>query len=128
MNGQPGQAEEVFIRIENKADRDMGMIMAHSALGRQDRSDALLEEWLKSDISEFSSTHIAYVYAFRGDVDQAFEMLEECVLRPDRCSDIATFPMFLNLHDDPRWTPFLERIGKSQDQFAEIEFSINIQR
>ena len=33
---------------------------------------------------------------------------------------------FSNLHDDPRWLPFLERIGRSPAQLATIEFEVKL--
>jgi len=43
-------------------------------------------------------------------------------------SDIAQEPLFANLHDDPRWLPFLESIGKSPAQLAAIEFKVRVPR
>ena len=33
---------------------------------------------------------------------------------------------FANIHDDPRWLPFLESIGKSPEQLAAIEFEVRL--
>jgi hypothetical protein len=33
---------------------------------------------------------------------------------------------FTNIHDDPRWLPFLESIGKSPAQLAAIEFKVTL--
>jgi hypothetical protein len=32
--------------------------------------------------------------------------------------------LFRSLHDDPRWLPFLESIGKSPAQLDAIEFEV----
>jgi hypothetical protein len=32
--------------------------------------------------------------------------------------------LFANLHDDPRWLPFLEQFGKSSEKLAAIEFEV----
>ena len=34
--------------------------------------------------------------------------------------------LFANLHDDPRWLPFLESIGSSPAQLAAIEFNVTL--
>jgi hypothetical protein len=34
--------------------------------------------------------------------------------------------MFSNLYEDPRWLPFLERIGRSPAQLAAIEFEVKL--
>jgi hypothetical protein len=39
---------------------------------------------------------------------------------------IASGSWFTNLHDDPRWLPFLESIGKSREQLAAIEFEVKL--
>ena len=39
---------------------------------------------------------------------------------------IATEPLLSNIHDDPRWLPFLESIGKSPEQLAAIEFKVTL--
>jgi hypothetical protein len=34
--------------------------------------------------------------------------------------------LFANIHDDPRWLPFLKSIGKSPEQLAAIEFEVRL--
>jgi hypothetical protein len=34
--------------------------------------------------------------------------------------------LFANLHDDPRWLPFLESIDMSPAQLAAIEFNVTL--
>ncbi len=69
--------------------------------------------------------NIAYVLAFRGEADRAFEWLEQAVAYNDPgLAEIATEPLFSNIHDDPRWLPFLESIDKSPEQRAAIEFKV----
>ena len=41
-------------------------------------------------------------------------------------SEIALNPMFVNLHADPRWLPFLRRIGKAPEQLAAIKFDVKV--
>ncbi len=123
LNDEPETARDVFRQIEDESDRIMGLVMAEHALGRPAESDALLEEFL--DIKwGFTPYHIAYVFAFRGDNDEAFDWLEKAAAAGKLVSHSATFPMLLNLHDDPRWLPFLERIGKSPEQLAGIELHL----
>jgi hypothetical protein len=31
-----------------------------------------------------------------------------------------------NIHDDPRWLPFLRSIGKAPEQLAAIEFEVTL--
>jgi len=74
-----------------------------------------------------SAYNIAYSLAFRGEADQAVVWLEKAVAYHDPgLSEIVGEPLFANLHDDPRWLPFLESIGMSPDQLAAIEFNVTL--
>ncbi len=71
--------------------------------------------------------NIAYVLAFRGEADRAFEWLNNVVAYKDPgLSEIAFQPLFANIRFDPRWLPFLESIGKSPEQLAAIEFKVTL--
>ncbi len=39
-------------------------------------------------------------------------------------AEIVLDPLFVNLYDDPRWVPFLRRIGKAPEQLAKIAFAL----
>ncbi len=41
-------------------------------------------------------------------------------------SEIPVEILFANIHDDPRWLPFLESIGRSPEQLAAIEFNVTL--
>jgi adenylate cyclase len=65
------------------------------------------------------------VLADRGEIGRAFEWLDKAVEYND--PGLQDFPienLFANIHDDPRWLPFLESIGKSPEQMAMIEFNV----
>ena len=34
--------------------------------------------------------------------------------------------LFDKIHSDPRWLPFLRKIGKAPDQLAKIEFKVTL--
>ena len=71
--------------------------------------------------------NIAYVLAYRGESDRAFEWLDKSVqLQDPGLPEILREPLFAKLHDDPRWLPFLERIGYSPEQLAAIEFKVTL--
>ena len=38
----------------------------------------------------------------------------------------AIEPLFANLHDDPRWLPFLRSQGKAPEQLAAIKFKVTL--
>jgi hypothetical protein len=71
--------------------------------------------------------NIAYVYAFRGDADKAFEWLAKAVEYSDPgLSEIVTENLFDKIHNDPRWLPFLHKIGYAPEQLAKIEFKVTL--
>jgi hypothetical protein len=41
-------------------------------------------------------------------------------------SRINIEPLFTRIHDDPRWSPFLEDIGRSPEQLAAIKFEVKL--
>jgi hypothetical protein len=50
--------------------------------------------------------NIAYVLAFRGEADRAFEWLDKAVACHDGgLAEIVGSPPFANLRQDPRWLP-----------------------
>ena len=70
---------------------------------------------------------IACVFAYRGESDRAFEWLQKAVVTRD--SSLSNLPMELflrNLHDDPRWLPFLRKLGKAPEQLAAIKFELKV--
>ena len=68
------------------------------------------------------------VYAYTGEVDTAFEWLDRAT-REQPVGDYYTFfPLFTNLHDDPRWLAFQERMGKSEEQLGAISFEVRVPR
>ncbi len=99
--------------------------MSH-ALGRTADSDAALAA-LKTRYEKDWSYNIAHVHAFRGDADQAFEWLDKAVEYGDAgLSEIVTENLFANLHSDPRWLPFLRKLGMAPEQLAAIKFDVKV--
>ena len=124
-----GEAEAALTEMKlepTRAYRWFGLTMAYYATGQQQESDATLTR-LVEEYEQRSAYNIAYVYAFRDEADKAFEWLEKAVLfRDSGLSSASTQKLFLNIHDDPRWLPFLESIGQSPEQLAAIEFEVNL--
>ena len=55
---------------------------------------------------------IAYVYAGRGEIDAAFEWLDRAYAQKDGGIPSGRgFPAFRRLHDDPRWSAFMRKVG-----------------
>ena len=71
--------------------------------------------------------NVAYVLAYRSEVDRAFEWLDMAAGNGDTAlAGIVTKPLLASLHSDPRWLPFLEKIGKALEQLTTIEFNVTL--
>ena len=40
--------------------------------------------------------------------------------------DIAGENLFDNIHSDPRWLPFLRKLGRAPEQLAKIKFKVTL--
>jgi adenylate cyclase len=91
--------------------RRTGLAIVHHALGDTGASDAALQELI--DIQpDHTAYQIAEVYAYRGEIDNAFEWLERSYDNRDSGMPLMMLdPLLVKLHDDPRWEPFLDKIG-----------------
>ena len=89
-----------------------------AVLAGQGEADAVLEE-LISKYEKEMAVNIAYILAYRGEADRAFEWLDKAVKYKDGgLSQIAVDPLFANLRGDPRWLPFLRKHGMAPEQFV----------
>jgi TolB-like protein/Flp pilus assembly protein TadD len=124
--GEPEEALQTMQQETSVEWRLIGLAMAYHALGRVAESDAALAQ-LIDRYEQSWSYNIAYVLAFRGEAERAFEWLDKAVQYKDPgLTDVSTDPLLANLSDDPRWLPFLESIGKSPEQLAAIEFEVRL--
>ncbi|MEK6255129.1 MAG: tetratricopeptide repeat protein, partial [Gemmatimonadales bacterium] len=126
--GEPEAALSAMQQESEEGFRLIGLARAYHALGQASESDAALAELIEIEENEPGwAYNIAYVLAYRGEADRAFEWLDTAVEYND--SGLWTIPgsiQFANIHDDPRWLPFLESIGKSPEQLAAIEFEVRL--
>jgi TolB-like protein len=103
-----------------------GLAVVHHALGRKAESDAALAELIDKHARRWADS-IAWVLAYRGDADAAFEWMDKAVA--ERTSGVVHFPvepLLASLHTDPRWLPFLRKIGRAPEQLAAIPFDVNL--
>lgn len=123
-----GDAAGALAEIEKEpieSDRMIGLPMAYYALGRKADSDNALAASIAKYEKEDSS-NIAVVYAFRGEADLAFAWLDKALEHHEGLSGIVTGNLFDKIHSDPRWLPFLRKIGKAPDQLAKIKFKVTL--
>ena len=126
LKGEPEEALQAMEQEPSAVWSRIGRAMAYHALGQAKESDAALAELIDKDEQQWAY-NIAYVLAFRGEADRAFEWLDKAVEYNDPgLTEIPAAPEFANIRDDPRWLPFLESIGKSPEQLAAIEFEVRL--
>jgi Flp pilus assembly protein TadD len=122
-----GDATAALAEIEQEKSevwQMIGLPMLFCALGRKAEADAALNA-LIAKAEKDGPYNIAHDYAFCGDADKAFEWLDKAVAYQDPgLSEIVTENLFDKIHSDPRWLPFLRKIGKAPDQLAKIEFKV----
>jgi TolB-like protein/Flp pilus assembly protein TadD len=122
-----GDAAAALVEMEHEPEENwrlMGMAMALHSLGRKAESDAALAE-LIGKFENDSAYNIAYVLAWRGETDRAFEWLDKAVAYHDTgIVEIPNEPLFTNIENDPRWLPFVRKVGKAPEQLAAIKFDV----
>jgi tetratricopeptide (TPR) repeat protein len=120
-----GDARAALAEMELEGDswRPIGLPLAYHALGRKAEADAALARLVAGTPQE-DAYNIAYNYAFRGEADRAFEWLDKALAyRDPGFATLSVEPLFENVHKDPRWLPFLRKLGRAPEQLAKIEFT-----
>ena len=123
-----GDAQDALAELDQETDEVWSIIgrpLVDHALGRKAESDASLERVIRT-FAEGAASNIAAIYAFRGEPDPAFEWLEKAVVYGDPGVYEIGDNLYDNLHSDPRWLPFLRRIGRAPEQLAKIEFKVTL--
>ena len=109
-----GRPQEALQEMEKEPPgflRDLGMALAYEALGRHQKSDAALAS-LTSLCPKDCAYQIAEVYAYRGQVDQAFEWLDRAYNQHDGGLMLLKTDLLLNsLRNDPRYAQMLKKLN-----------------
>jgi len=113
-------------KIEFPAHRLEIMARVFHLGGQATEFDAVLEEILEAAESDSAfAICAASTYAYIGNADYAFKWAEKAL----EIGIGQPFPLddrWTSLHDDPRWLPFLESIGRSPAQLDAIEFKVTL--
>ena len=106
--------------------RVKGTALALYEMGRHDEFETTFQE-LRDRWGGRWPTEIAEVYAWIGDADAAFEWLQKEYenLGKRAVPEIVAERLYENIHDDPRWVPFLEKLGKAPEQLQSIELDLD---
>ena len=124
-----GDASGALAEIQREAAEPfkmMGLPMAYHALGRKADSDAALEA-LIAKYDKDAPYDVAYIYAYRGEADRAFEWLDKAAAAHDTSLILLLVEnLFANIHSDPRWLTLLRKLGKEPERLAKIPFKVTL--
>jgi hypothetical protein len=111
---EQGDAPAALVAIEQETSdglRLIGTAIVQHALGNAGASDAALQELIEKYAAE-AAYQVAQAFAFRGEIDHAFDWLEQAYDNRDPGMTLLLVDNLLaNLHDDPRWEPLLDKMG-----------------
>ncbi|MGO4552097.1 tetratricopeptide repeat protein [Lysobacter sp. 2RAF19] len=111
--GEPDEASRLQVRA-----------LAFHALGRTRESDAALQGLIRT-YGDQQPTLVALAYSYRVDRDNAFHWLDEAARIHDPAATSVAFDVLTDsLRDDPRWPPFLRKIGYAPEQLSAIRIEV----
>jgi len=88
-----------------------GIAIVQHALGDAEASGAALQGLIEC-CAAGAAYQVAEVYAFRGEVDHSFDWLKQAYDNRDTgMNGLLLDSLLVNLHDDPRWEPLLDKMG-----------------
>lgn len=124
---RPQAALEIIEQEVNEAARLYGRTVAYHALEDGPKSDAALAGLLERYPKEVE--HIAQAHAQRGEIDEAFEVLDSAYDRGEvALRDFRVDPRWAPLRSDSRWPAMLERAGVSDAQVAVVRLEVPVRR
>ena len=98
-NAEPGEWERLTAQA-----------LIYHALGRRHESDTALSQLIATH-AEDSPYQVAEIYAYRGEVDQAFAWLKRSYLQRDPgLNQLKLDPMLKSLRGDPRYLDLLKKM------------------
>ena len=112
---KPDSAMKEVVQEANVFWKRYSEILVLSASGRAEEAIGPLDRMMVEDGSH-AAYQIAEILAFRGDLDGAFDWLDKAYVQRDGGMKELLGNFFLkNLHEDPRWSELLSRIGLPLD-------------
>ncbi|MDQ2961697.1 MAG: tetratricopeptide repeat protein [Pseudomonadota bacterium] len=111
MQGRAEEALSLAAAESHDVFRNLAFAMTHHALGHSTESNAALQA-LIDGFGWTAAYQVAEAYAYRNEVEKAFEWLERAYTQRDPGVTYSGSDSLLQpLHGDPRWRPFLRRMG-----------------
>jgi eukaryotic-like serine/threonine-protein kinase len=108
-----GNNKEALAEMEKEVDDSwllFGRTLAHHALGESKKSDDALTQFIEKS-QNGAAFQIADAYAYRGDIDKAFQWLERAYVQRDGgLTQVKGDPLLANIRKDPRYVAFLKKM------------------
>jgi serine/threonine protein kinase/Tfp pilus assembly protein PilF len=105
--GRHSEALDAAQRESDEVSRLFALPIVFWTLGRPAESDAMLRK-LENEYAEAGAYQIAQNYAYRGEIEAAFEWLDRAYRERDAAmSSIKVNPLLRSLHKDPRYEALL---------------------
>jgi TolB-like protein/DNA-binding winged helix-turn-helix (wHTH) protein/Tfp pilus assembly protein PilF len=108
-----GHQQEALAEMESETgdwEKLSGETLAYYALGRREESDNALRKLIATHQND-CAYEVAEAYAYRGEIDKAFEWLDRAYRQRDSGTpEFKTDPLMGSLHQDPRYAELLKKM------------------
>jgi len=110
LQDRPQEALDMIRQDSDPYWQDYAVSLALYSLGQQAEADEALANFIK--MHPDGPFQAAEIYAWRGEMDQAFEWLERAYsARDPGLSELLDDPFLATLKEDGRWQAFLDKLG-----------------
>ena len=126
FKGDLDKAMEAYAKEADEEYRAKGLLLVLYQQGKQAEFDTAFAEF-RERWGAVWPAEIAHVYAWIGDQDAAFEMLDKSVQKNEEGLYQQFYqPLLASLHDDPRWAALRERTIGGAETLAQIPFEVDL--
>jgi serine/threonine protein kinase/tetratricopeptide (TPR) repeat protein len=113
LQGLLNDAQAEFQKQRAEGNRRMGVAMVEHASGHDKQSQAAVKELIAKNAGDMAY-QVADVYAWRGEMDKAFEWLDRAYQQHDSgLNGIAWDPLLSSVKGDPRFAALLKQLELS---------------
>lgn len=127
LMGRTSDALNVWEDEPDDAYRLKGLALGHYSAGNVVLADEALSELVQNWGEQWPS-EIAHVYAWRGELNSAFDWLEKEYAKygAGGWGEWKLQRLYDNLRHDPRWNNFLVRAGVSEEQLSVYDLDLEV--
>ena len=125
MMGEVELARQAIEDEPGESNQASGRALVFHELGQKADFEREVTRLIELAGEEYGS-EVALVYAWAGNLDEAFYWLEKEreTGAGSGWTQILGYPQVKNLAGDPRWLPFLRSVGAAPEQLDAIEFNV----